>query len=422
MNYAYFAYDLQPCLQSEAGQLLEVSVSATICNNRTWAVELACDSGIHFRATFHPGAEKSSLYASSSEKIQVMFSKPGTYQCVLRASDNYRTIHLDKTTCKAIPKLEYVVVETEKNVASHTATLMIAHVFPNYAKKDAKFLWNIVKNDDIVIHDVTIHQEFSHIFKIPGWYRVKVVAFNEISNVTHETCLSVLEPVKDLFIVSPKPLTYLKTNSKLHLLATFTAGTNIQCAWSLSCQYLSPKRRLRYASTVKSCDAYHRFTSPSVCSVSVNVFNEVSQIKLKNKFRVFVEKPVSGVEVFVPDKLLVGIPEKVLVFVPSSLQDVFVDTSIGSTAIKATFHPSMLAHSATLVPEYPGTFRVRVRAYNNVSSVVVRKTIKALPDVGTVRVLSVGCNSVGFTLRFIVQLNGKWYFIFVPFFLRFCGF
>ncbi|GFQ89491.1 uncharacterized protein TNCT_142381 [Trichonephila clavata] len=387
----------------------ELQISTTVTNNRIWKMELICNYFHRLTAVILPAPDRK-ICNVFERVLKWNFPEIGKYQCFVHFSDGAITLTSRKILFEIFPELKKVTLEVKNAVKTNETIQVCTNIFPNSDLNKISVKMKILNHTD---HSIIFFQESSEMFSLSyafqesGRFVVHAIVSNPVSQVFNETSIIVQDPIIDLFTEPLRSNLFVKTNSGIKFTAKFSKGTDVHCAWTIvcKCDHLS---KGHYNTEVANCSFTHRFVLFGICSVFFSAKNKVSAISSLTPWKVFVEKAITDLQVSIPEVVKPGSRIKVEAYVPHIFNEVHVVIRTKTLKLAADCESKTLIYKAQFPAGDEETMEwIRIRVFNNVSHVVLRRPVLIMPEIGRVSIHSCGCLVVGKSARFLVEIDGN---------------
>ena len=322
-------------------------------------------------------------------------------------TDGVKYFYLGQIKYQVYAKIESVTVLAKSYVETNSQTLVTVHVLPKLKKMDCEIYLSIIDENGQTIFKTKYVNSLFYIFEVSGVYKVVASVITPHIKLTNVKLITAQDPIVDVDVISPKPLEHVMVHTDIHFFVKVIGNNDINCLWKIQCIHTTMWKTFEYETRIESCKSSKRFGSLSTCSVTVTVFNNVSKLELQDKFKIFVEEPVSILETYTPSIARLNSEVDVIVCVKNILQNIVVDINTSSTHLKVVYDHKVSSYKARVSFEKLGVETIRFKVSNNVSTVILRKKTNVIEAVGRVEIINAGCTAAGFPLRVLVLVNGK---------------
>lgn len=349
-------------------------------------------------------SEHQTVCKVSNHTFTWKFNLSGDYRCQFCLTGDNKIFFTEVFYYGVYYKLEHLVTETKSEVRTNETFYPTLLVFPDLSSTNTTVEWNILNENHNTNYFIRNQTDYSKafVFHEPGLYIINAAVSNSVSKVQTQTPVIVQDPISGLTLKPSKPTLFTKQNSSISFLCHFTTGTDVACIWTISCDHLEGQKLS--SSEVINCAFVQTFTLPGHCRISLVVRNKVTSIRVPKPWNVFIEHPITHLQVSCPKFAIPGSTATVDVYIPNVSNEI---GTITVSNVRAVYDAGTSVYrSGVTFGHRIGLQWVRVRAHNNVSRVVERWPV-VVAEVGQVSVHLAGCLAVGHSAMFLVQIDGK---------------
>ncbi|GBM51497.1 hypothetical protein AVEN_71620-1 [Araneus ventricosus] len=386
---------------------VELQISTIITNTRTWKMELKCNNKLQ-SSILIPHLKTQNICAISNHTFKWKFRKSGKHLCWVHFTDGIFATSSEIYTFNAFPRLVKALIDTKNIITTNELVTLSVNVLPYLDPTNSSIVWKILNEKGI---STIFNSNKPGLFNVPytfmeaGRFIIQVIASNPFSQIQNETLVTVQDAITDLVVKPHRSILFIKTNSRVHFAANFSKGTDAHCMWIVHCT-CDPLQKKHYKFGGDDCIFIHRFVLIGVCNVSLTVTNRVSSVRPRTPWKVFVEEPITAVQAYVPDVVLAGSIIKIEIFLPHLNHEVHAVIRTKSLRVTAIYEPETSIYNAELTTGKRKDLEwLRIRAFNNVSYVVLRRSVLVIPEIGRVSIHSSGCLVIGNSASFIVLVD-----------------
>ncbi|GIX77807.1 uncharacterized protein CDAR_85061 [Caerostris darwini] len=388
----------------------KLQFSTTIVNAVSWESHLQCNDTPQL-STVIPFTSKQKICSPSDISFKWKFHKTGKHQCVLHFTDGIiTTVISQRFIFDVYPKLQKATIVVRNTVKTNEAIPIIINILPRSHTTINLRILNTYNNSTVFKSTSSVFLNLfstSYSFIEEGRFIIHVFAFNPVSQVHTETSVAVKDPITDLIVEPSRSVLFVKTNSEIKFRASFTKGTDVQCKWTVHCSMCNPLQKKIYSFAIINCYFVHTFVLVGICNLSLSVTNEISAASPPFAWKVFVEEPITNLQVSVPEAVLSQSVVKIEAFIPNMFHEVDVIVRTKSSRVKAQYDPETSIYRAELMTGSEKTVEwIGIRGFNNVSQSVSRHPVLVIPQIGEVSIRSCGCFLVGNSAQFLVLIDG----------------
>lgn len=290
-------------------------------------------------------------------------------------------------------------LKSDQTVAVGESTQFLVHLMS--ASVNVSYNWTVLDNDDLFVASFTSHAaQMTYSFSTPGVYQIMCIASNVISDAQAVTSIVVQEAISDVQLTCT-PSTCIELDQPLLCVASIAHGTHSKFAWKF------PSGHVTLMSTSQKAGvsvANFTFSKPHRYNISVQAYNDISQVKKSVADLICVQDPVLCVSIQSFGPVLYSNATEFEIMVTPERNGVMTflmfDFMFGRVlhpwrSLNVQYYANIFYTKYTF--DQPGVHDVTATAYNNISRVSHSIKVLVLRVVPRLEVKVIGPAMVGMT-------------------------
>ena len=340
-------------------------------------------------------------------EICYVYRKPGYFKPQILAKNNITNIS-QKLSAQIIVHEKPTKTEIMSKAFFAANTKAFFMVLSPLLSNITSVSW-LIKSENKVHLNRTGLAQLEHVFPKKGRYEITAVFENSVSSSEKVQKFVVIREAIENVHLQPLPSYLLKVGESLTFHAEVSSGNQVTFDWNLGEEVYSTQGNLTSSRS-------HVFHTPGRYNISVNAYNEVSNVTKFLPQEVIVQQPIEFLELLINEVLPHDTPVLLCVRVIRGL-----DVSLFWDFGMAWENPRIaLRNESKLCIEhqfrYLGFVNISVMALNEVSNVTETCEILIESAVTTIDLRILRSPAVGIPIIFSAKTTGKFEFFF--FFLR----